>query len=287
MVDRAVFQPFLEQLAASIARYQPADPLDANTLLGPLISDAAFVLDTTLNPFEMKAPPTREETLASIAATITELRKVAGNAMTEPTQSARRLADALDMLMHKGNAVLDQAEKVLVPGLTTTLDRLRATLSAQTVDLKAVPADVKADWLAKDGRRIEAASFHNRPVWFSSEALTKHALARRRTVADQLAWAMFVAFMIAIPMFGLALARANLRRKQIDRAGALRAALVFGVAMLIALVFDAHHPMTFVDEWIIGSWHIAQATFWALITAIVYVALEPVVRRRWPQILIS
>jgi len=161
---------------------------------------------------------------------------------------------------------------------------LHATAPRQ---MAPVDTDHKFAWLAKDGRRIEAASFHNRPVWFSSEALTKHALARRRTVADQLAWAMFVAFMIAIPMFGLALARANLRRKQIDRAGALRAALVFGVAMLIALVFDAHHPMTFVDEWIIGSWHIAQATFWALITAIVYVALEPVVRRRWPQILIS
>jgi hypothetical protein len=57
--------------------------------------------------------------------------------------------------------------------------------------------------------------------------------------------------------------------------------------MFIALNFRAHHPMTFVDEWIIVSWHLAQATFWALNTAVFYVALEPLVRRRWPQILIS
>jgi len=164
------------------------------------------------------------------------------------------------------------------------VNALHATTPQRTAP---VDTDRKFAWVTKDGRRVEAASFHNRPVWFSSEALAKRALARHRTIADQLAWAMFVAFMTAIPIFGVALARANLRRKQIDRAGTLRAALVFGVAMLIGLVFDAHHPLTFIDEWIIGSWHVAQATFWALITAIFYVALEPVVRRRWPQILIS
>lgn len=123
-----------------------------------LISDAAFILDTTLNPFEMKPPPTHEETLASITSTIAELRKVAGNATTEAAQSARRLADALDKLAGKGNSALDLAEKAVVPSLKTTLDRLRASMSPQMVTIDTIPADIKADWLAKDGRaRVQAS----------------------------------------------------------------------------------------------------------------------------------
>jgi len=164
-----------------------------------------------------------------------------------------------------------------------------AMLHAVTPERTApVDTDSKFAWLADDGRRIEAAAFHGRPVWFSAKTVARPGdFAARSTSADRLAYAMFVAFMIGIPIAGLLLARANIRRKQIDRAGAVRAAVTFGIAMLLALMFRAHHPLTFVDEWIITSWHVAQATFWALMTAVFYVALEPLVRRRWPQILIA
>jgi len=164
-----------------------------------------------------------------------------------------------------------------------------AMLRAATPERTApVDTDSKFAWLAKDGRRIEAAAFHGRPVWFSAKTLERRGdFSPRGTPADRLAFAMFAAFMIGIPIAGLFLARANIRKKQIDRAGAARAAVTFGVAMLLALMFHAHHPMTFVDEWIMTSWHVAQATFWALITAVFYVALEPLVRKRWPQILIA
>lgn len=98
---------------------------------------------------------------------------------------------------------------------------------------------------------------------------------------------MFVMFMIGIPIAALALARVHLRRKQSDRTGAFRVAIFFLAVDLTALLFQAHHPMQFIDEWHIVSWHIAQATFWALVTGIIYIALEPYVRKRWPQILIS
>ncbi len=42
IVQKAVLQPFLDELARSIARYQPADPLLPETLLGPVISDPAY-----------------------------------------------------------------------------------------------------------------------------------------------------------------------------------------------------------------------------------------------------
>jgi hypothetical protein len=106
----------------------------------------------------MKPPPTQEETLASIATTTKDLRRVAGDAKTEPAQAARRLAGALETLAGKGKVTLATAEKALVPGLTTTLERLRATLSPQPVDINTLPADLKADWVAKDGRaRVQAS----------------------------------------------------------------------------------------------------------------------------------
>jgi serine/threonine-protein kinase len=52
-------------------------------------------------------------------------------------------------------------------------------------------------------------------------------------------------------------------------------------------VFNAHHPMNIVDEWSIASWQIPQAVFWALFVGLMYIALEPLVRRRWPEMLIS
>ncbi len=160
-----------------------------------------------------------------------------------------------------------------------------------TTALRAAPVDTDAKyaWSSKDGAHIEAASYHGRPVWFSTRPLVRHGrlIARGDSAADRIAAAMFMLFMILIPAAGLLMARTNLRRKQVDRAGTIRAATAFGVVMLLGLAFHAHHPMALVDEWIINSWLICQATFWALNVAIFYVALEPLVRRRWPQILIS
>jgi serine/threonine-protein kinase len=153
-----------------------------------------------------------------------------------------------------------------------------------------VDSDSKSAWLARDGRRIEAAAYRGKPVWFSvitPEAAAAAVRTREASLPDRLAFTMFAIFMIAIPAAGIVLARVNLLRGRGDRAGALRAGAFFLVTFFLGLVFRAHHPMTFIDEWIVTSWAVAQATFWALITGLMYVALEPIVRRRWPEMLIS
>jgi serine/threonine-protein kinase len=155
-----------------------------------------------------------------------------------------------------------------------------------------VDSDAKTAWLTGDGRRIEAAAYHGRPVFFSvitpeaARLATAHA-DLPASLPERVAFAMFVFCGIAIPMAALAMARINLRRRQGDRRGALRAATGFFIIFLTGLVFQAHHSMQFIDEWILASWNIAEATFWALITALMYLAIEPFVRKRWPQILIS
>jgi hopanoid biosynthesis associated RND transporter like protein HpnN len=128
-----------------------------------LISDAAFLLDTTLDPFDIKPPPTREEILASIAVTSADLRKAASNGSAQAAQAADRLADALDSLAGEGGTALDRAEAAFVPSLETMLERLRAILSPQPVDMNAIPADLKADWLAQDGRARVQVSVRGDP----------------------------------------------------------------------------------------------------------------------------
>jgi hypothetical protein len=117
-----------------------------------LISDAALLLDTTLNPFDMKPAPSREETLASIAVTRDKLRKVAGTETTPAAEAARRMAGQLEMLAKADGATLARAEAALVPGLKTMLTRLRASLDPAPVDLNRVPTDLTREWLAPDGR---------------------------------------------------------------------------------------------------------------------------------------
>jgi hopanoid biosynthesis associated RND transporter like protein HpnN len=128
-----------------------------------LISDAAFLLDTTLDPFDIKPPPNREEILASIATTSADLRRAASNGSMPAAETAQHLAGALDTLAGQGGSALDRAEAALVPGLKTMLERLRAILSPRQVDMNEIPADLKADWLAQDGRARVQVSVRGDP----------------------------------------------------------------------------------------------------------------------------
>jgi hypothetical protein len=117
-----------------------------------LISDAAQLMDTTLNPFDVKPPPSKAETMASVAATKDALRRLSGNASMPGAQAALRLSQLLERFETAGDAILEQTTAAFVPGLTTVLDQLRAALSAQPVDLAALPADLRREWMSPDGR---------------------------------------------------------------------------------------------------------------------------------------
>ena len=117
-----------------------------------LISDAALLMDTTLNPFDVKPPPSKAETMASIAATKNALRKASGSASTPGAQAALRFSQLLERLEAADDATLNLTTAALVPGLVTVLDQLRAALSAQAVDVAAMPADLQREWVSPNGR---------------------------------------------------------------------------------------------------------------------------------------
>ncbi len=133
--------------------------------------------------------------------------------------------------------------------------------------------------------RIEAAAFRGRPIYF--QLINPWNQPMRETQPPIPAGArIFLAVVVVIffaMMLGAALlARHNLRLGRGDRRGALRlASFVFAMTLLDWLL-ATHHIPSLVEEF--NNFLIAFA-FCLLISGVlwlIYVALEPYVRRRWP-----
>ncbi len=126
-----------------------------------LIQDASLLLDLTLNPLKLTAPPTDAETVQSLTETAKALREAAASA-TAPAADARRLADVLDALAAGSPPLRSRAEAVGVSPLNTMLDQVRNMLAAQPVTLETLPPELVRDWSAPDGRaRVRVFPRHN------------------------------------------------------------------------------------------------------------------------------
>ena len=139
--------------------------------------------------------------------------------------------------------------------------------------------------------RVEAASYRGRPVWFavllpwSKPGRMAQSMMIRETVpvGEVSVWAL--AF--GLPLGGLLLARRNLRLGRSDTSGAIRVAVFVFIAYAVARMFRASHVGSFADELWIVIRVLALPAFWAGLVWLLYVALEPYARRRWPHTLIS
>jgi hopanoid biosynthesis associated RND transporter like protein HpnN len=116
-----------------------------------LVADANGILDSTLNPFDVKTPPGDGEIKASLAATAAKLRAAAGDDQAKSAADARNLADALTKLAEGGPDNRARAAKAFVPSLKTMLRQLTDSLTPQKVTLASIPPDMRAEWLASDG----------------------------------------------------------------------------------------------------------------------------------------
>jgi serine/threonine-protein kinase len=67
----------------------------------------------------------------------------------------------------------------------------------------------------------------------------------------------------------------------------MRTALVAFFLLFGASLLRMHHPATFREEWLAISAVLSEAVFFAAEVWIAYLALEPFVRRRWPETLIG
>jgi hopanoid biosynthesis associated RND transporter like protein HpnN len=122
-----------------------------------LLADAAMLLDPALNPLDVKAPPTDDETVRAMKRTAQALEQAAGpHPVGVAAIDAARLAKALTILANADPAGRERLRDALIPGLLVTLEQLRAAMQAEPVTLQSLPADLQRDWMAPDGRaRIE------------------------------------------------------------------------------------------------------------------------------------
>jgi hopanoid biosynthesis associated RND transporter like protein HpnN len=137
----------------SLASFVPEDQDEKLALIG----DAAMLLEPTLAPSSAKPPPTDAETVTAMSRAAQSLDATRAAGAESPFgKAASRLAVALRALAGAPEATRERARRLLVPALQTTLDQLRAALSAEPVTLATLPEALKRDWLSADGRaRVE------------------------------------------------------------------------------------------------------------------------------------
>ena len=121
-----------------------------------LISAAADNIGPSLNPGEVKPPPTDAENVAALSSTASQLAAVAGADQGPGAAAAKRLSGLLSQLANSDVSVRLTVEKAVVDPLQFSLDQLRAELKPQWITIDSIPANLERAWLTPDGHaRVE------------------------------------------------------------------------------------------------------------------------------------
>ena len=137
---------------------------------------------------------------------------------------------------------------------------------------------------------IEAAAFRGKPVYFETiypwDQPTRQELQPQSSSERFFTISVIVVFLIAL--IGSALiARHNLRLGRGDLRGALRLGFVYFIVRLLFWLFETHHSGSVDGEFILFLSYLSLATFTGFYLWLLYIALEPFLRRRWPHRIIS
>jgi hypothetical protein len=166
---------------------------------------------------------------------------------------------------------------------------------AQPTWTPPVYGDARAAWtgsLAEHPNipmRIEAASYRGKPVYF--ELIGPWTRPDRMqpyqpTVGERVFLVIFTVLLLVSVVAAALLARRNLHLGRGDRRGASRLAVFVFAAWIAAVFFGAHHVLTSYEAWLFCV-ALVMGAAWFCFTWLLYIALEPFVRRRWPATLIS
>ncbi|HYK60184.1 MAG TPA: serine/threonine-protein kinase [Bryobacteraceae bacterium] len=137
--------------------------------------------------------------------------------------------------------------------------------------------------------RVETAFFHGRPVFFETilpwtkppRKPAPPGLTTRQVGALAEEW-----MQVLVGLAACAIARYNWKAGRGDMRGAIRVGLAVSILGFLGWLFKAHHLSTDAERELLGE-AIASALFSGFLYWIVYLALEPWVRRFWPQSMIS
>ncbi len=138
--------------------------------------------------------------------------------------------------------------------------------------------------------RVEACSYRGQPVYFAIVPTWARAFnqeERQRSATEQIQNAVGgFASLVLILGAGL-LVRRNLKLGRGDRRGALHLAAWVVLANMGAWLFQASHVGDPQTELNLFGRAMGSALFDAAMVWLLYIALEPFVRRRWPESLVS
>lgn len=131
-----------------------------------------------------------------------------------------------------------------------------------------------------EAREIVATFVDDRPTWVRVDPPTE--TRRSRPSTDPVSLVIF-GFFVA----GALVAAFNIRTGRWDRRGALRLAIVVFVLCLASSVIGSHHPLSVTEEVRGFFTSVAYAATRALVSWLLYVAIEPFIRKLHPSALIS
>ncbi|HYO76268.1 MAG TPA: serine/threonine-protein kinase, partial [Thermoanaerobaculia bacterium] len=153
-------------------------------------------------------------------------------------------------------------------------------------------SDARAAWSGRhpeDGTplRIEAAAWGGTPVFFRVGGPWDSATGEEVPFGNRNLIAFGSAMILSAIAVGLVLAWRNARARRGDRQGAARAAAAVFVFHFASRLLGANHQPSGLHEVETLSTCAAFALMWAAVVYVLYLALEPFVRRRWPDLLIG
>lgn len=156
--------------------------------------------------------------------------------------------------------------------------------------------DTRAAWDGPDTTHselkthVEAAAFRGQPVYFETIYPWDQPVRQEQTPQsgrDRALIFILIAVFITVVVGSALLARKNLMLGRGDRRGATRMALLFLILRTLYWLFMEHHNGSPGYEFDLFVEHLAIAVFTAVFLWVLYVALEPFVRKRWPQRIIA
>ena len=138
--------------------------------------------------------------------------------------------------------------------------------------------------------RIEAAAYQAKPVYFQVVAPWDKPLRQEETVLSarrRAAAVIAISVLLSVIIAAVFLARRNLRQGRSDTKGAFKISIfVFLVALAGTLLFADHIPD--LTKQIPLLFKMAGYSLLGAVTiGLIYLALEPYVRQRWPSLIIS
>jgi hypothetical protein len=156
-------------------------------------------------------------------------------------------------------------------------------------------SDTRAAWTgAAPGRpdvplRVEAAGYRGKPVYFQliwPWTRAGRMQANQPAAQTKVSQTVEIILLLLILAGGVFLARRNLGLGRGDRRGAFRLAVFVLAILTLSWALVAHHLPTSYEFglFVMGT---SYALFYAALVWLLYIGLEPYVRRRWPSSIIS